>query len=49
MTDLVKAQQGVVVLLAVIGAGATPPTPTTTAPRRYPIGRGLVVMSGRMR
>ena len=48
MTDLVKAQQGVMVLLAVIGAGVTPPTPGPTAPRRSPIGTAIRLVTGRM-
>lgn len=49
MTDLVKAQQGAIVLIAVVGAGASPPVTPTGAPRRYAIGRGILVPSGRMR
>lgn len=39
MSDLPgKAHQGAIALLAVVGAGATPPTPSTYPPRRWQIG-----------
>ncbi len=43
-----KAHQGAIVLIAVVGAGVTPPV-VTGSPRRYPIGRDWLVASGRMR
>lgn len=49
MSDIAKAHQGAIVLLAVVGAGATPPVTPTTAPRRYPIGTALRLVTGRMR
>ena len=42
-----KAHQGVIALIAVVGAGATPPVTPTYAPRKWSIGTERWYVSGR--
>jgi hypothetical protein len=44
-----KAHQGVIALLAVVGAGASPPVTPTTAPRKWMIGSMRSIATGKVR